>query len=113
VKAKLSKSVHDAGWDQLRLQLISKARWAGKHLVVVGRLFPSSRLGRACGAVNDALTRADHVWTCACGATHDRDLNASGNIRDRGLRLLAGLVPRRGITPPECWSDSPRASTAR
>ncbi len=87
-KTKLSKSVLDAGWAQLRWQLTYKARWAGKHLVVVGRFFPSSRLCGACGSVNGDLTLADRVWTCACGTTHDRDLNAARNIRDHALHLL-------------------------
>ncbi|NTU79541.1 MAG: transposase [Chloroflexales bacterium] len=87
-KTKLSKSVYDAGWGQLRFQLTYKARWAGKHLVVVGRFFPSTRLCPVCGAVKRDLTLADRTWTCECGATHDRDLNAARNIRDQGLKLL-------------------------
>jgi putative transposase len=78
------------------LQLTYKARWANKHLVVVGRFFPSTRLCPVCGAVNGDLILADRVWTCACGATHDRDLNAACNIRDQGLRILAvGATERR------------------
>jgi putative transposase len=93
-KTKLSKSVLDAGWAQLRFQLTYKARWAGTQLVVIGRFFPSSRLCGACGAVNDALTLADRVWTCECGAVHDRDLNAARNLRDHALKLLlAGGTP--------------------
>lgn len=87
-KTKIAKSVHDAGWGLLRFQLTYKARWAGKHLVTVGRFFPSSRLCGVCGAVTDALTLSDRVWTCACGSVHDRDLNAARNIRDHALRLL-------------------------
>jgi putative transposase len=87
-KTNRAKSVHDAGWAQLRFQLSYKARWAGKHLVVIGRFFPSSRLCSVCGAVNDALTLSERVWTCACGAFHDRDLGAACNIRDHALRLL-------------------------
>jgi putative transposase len=88
-RTNLSKSVHDAGWAQLRLLLTYKARWAGKHLVVVGRFFPSSRLCPLCGVINSDLTLADRVWTCGCGAVHDRDVNAARNIRTEGLRLLA------------------------
>jgi putative transposase len=95
-RTKLSKSVYDAGWSELRFQLTYKARWAGKHLVVVGRFFPSTRLCPVCGAVNGDLTLADRAWTCDCGVTHDRDLNAARTIRDQGLRLLAvGATERR------------------
>jgi putative transposase len=80
--------VLDAAWGQFRFQLSYKARWKRKHLVVIGRFFPSSRLCGACGAINGELTLSDRSWTCACGAVHDRDLNAAHNIRHEGLRLL-------------------------
>ena len=93
-KTKLGKSVLDAGWGQLRFQLSYKARWQGKHLVVVGRFFPSSRLCGACGAINGELRLSEREWTCGCGVSHDRDLNAARNIRDEELRLLlAGGTP--------------------
>jgi putative transposase len=87
-KTKLGKSVLDAAWGQFRFQLTYKARWNRKHLVVIGRFFPSSRLCPTCGAINSDLTLADREWMCACGAVHDRDLNAAHNIRYEGLRLL-------------------------
>jgi putative transposase len=87
-KTKMGKSVHDAAWAMLRFQLTYKARWQRKHLVVIGRFFPSSRLCAACGCINSDLTLADREWRCGCGVSHDRDLNAARNIRDEGLRLL-------------------------
>jgi putative transposase len=70
-KTKLAKSVHDAGWGVLRFQLSYKCLWQRKHLVMIDRFYPSSRLCRACGCINEALTLAERVWTCACGATHE------------------------------------------
>ena len=87
-RTNLGKSVYDAGWGMLRFMLVYKARWLGKRLAVIGRFYPSSRLCRACGTVNADLTLNDRVWTCACGAAHDRDVNAAENIRYEGLRLL-------------------------
>lgn len=87
-KTKLGKSVLDAGWSLLREQLEYKSLWRGKRLLVIGRFFPSSRLCPSCGTINQDLTLSDRVWTCACGAVHDRDLNAACNIRAEGLRLL-------------------------
>jgi putative transposase len=105
-RTNLAKSIHDAAWGQLRFQLTYKARWAGKHLVVVGRFFPSSRLCPACGSVNGELTLAERVWRCDCGVTHDRDLNAACTIRDQGLRLLLAVgttestnAPRELVSP--------------
>jgi putative transposase len=87
-RTKRAKSVHDAGWATLRFQLTYKTHWQRKHLVAVGRFFPSSRRCSTCGAINDALTLSDREWTCVCGTSHDRDLNAAINIRDEGIRLL-------------------------
>jgi putative transposase len=95
-KTNLSKSIYDASWGQFRLLLTYKAQWQRKHLAVIGRFYPSSRLCRGCGAVNNTLTLSDRTWTCTCGLFHDRDVNAAGNIRHEGLRLiLAGGTPER------------------
>jgi putative transposase len=87
-RTKLAKSVLDAALSEFRRQLEYKAVWRRKHLATIDRFFPSSKLCGACGAVNDALTLADRAWTCGCGMTHDRDLNAARNIRIEGLKLL-------------------------
>ena len=87
-KTNLGKSVYDAGWGKLRFMLAYKTRWQRKRLALIGRFYPSSRLCRACGTVNADLTLADRIWMCACGAVHDRDVNAAENIRYEGLRLL-------------------------
>jgi putative transposase len=92
-KTKLSKSVRDAGLGQMRFMLTYKTAWRRKHLAIIDRFYPSSRLCDVCGARNNALTLADRVWVCACGATHDRDLTAARNIRQEGLRLLAAGYP--------------------
>jgi putative transposase len=88
-RTKLAKSFTDASMGEFRRQLEYKALWNRKHLVVIDRWFPSSKLCSRCGVVNDALTLADRHWVCACGVAHDRDLNAAINIRDEGLRHLA------------------------
>lgn len=87
-RTKLAKSVLDAGWSTLRTYLTYKADRADKYLMVIGRFYPSSRLCPACGLINSALTLADRVWTCDCGAIHDRDLNAAQNILTEGLHLF-------------------------
>ncbi len=93
-RTKLSKSVLDASWSSFRFMLTYKAEWYRRHLAVIGRFYPSSRLCERCGAINADLVLKDREWTCACGAVHDRDLNAAHNIRHEGLRLLlAGGSP--------------------
>ena len=62
---------------------------AGPDIAVIDRFYPSSRLCRGCGAINETLTLSDRYWVCDCGMVHDRDLSAAVNIRDEGLRMLA------------------------
>jgi putative transposase len=87
-KTKLAKSVLDAALGEFRRQLEYKSVWNRKHLAVIDRWYPSSKLHMDCGALNDALTLSDRTWLCGCGETVDRDLNAAQNIRAEGLRML-------------------------
>lgn len=70
-----------------------------KHLVVVDRWFASSKLCSTpgCGWKYSDLDRSEREWVCPmCGAHHDREVNASRNIRTEGLRLLSD----RGVLDP-------------
>lgn len=89
VRTKLSKSFADASMGEFRRQLEYKCLWNRKHLAVIDRFYPSSRLCRGCGAINETLTLSDRQWACDCGMVHDRDLSAAVNIRGEGLRILA------------------------
>jgi putative transposase len=88
-KTKLAKSMLDASLGEFRRQLEYQAIWNRTQLAVIDRWYPSSKTCHGCGAVHAALTLADRSWTCACGACHDRDLNAALNIRSEGLKMLA------------------------
>ncbi len=77
----LARRVAQSGWAEFRRQLEYKAPWTGKHVRVIGRFAPSSRLC-VCGYYNHHLTRADRTWTCPqCGRHHDRDVLAANNIK--------------------------------
>jgi putative transposase len=89
VRTKLAKSFADASMGEFRRQLGYKSEWNRKHLAVIDRFYPSSRLCRGCGAINATLALSDRRWACDCGMVHDRDLNAANNIRDEGLKILA------------------------
>jgi putative transposase len=89
VRTKLAKSFTDASMGEFRRQLAYKSEWNRKHLIVINRFFPSTRLCRGCGVVNAELTLSDRHWVCNCGMVHDRDGSAAINIRDEGLRILA------------------------
>ncbi|MEU8202455.1 RNA-guided endonuclease TnpB family protein [Streptosporangium sp. NPDC049046] len=84
----LARAVSDASWRQMRTMLEYKAAWYGRELLVVDRWFPSSKLCSACGVLQQSMPLGIREWTCACGAAHDRDVNAAKNI------LAAGLAER-------------------
>ena len=86
----LSKSVSlDFSWYQFTTYLKYKMEWLGKHFVLVDRFFASSKLCSCCGWKNNNLTLKERVWTCLdCGTIHERDENASVNLRDEGIRIL-------------------------
>ena len=99
-KAGLSKSLHDAGLAMLLRSMGQKAEWYGIPFVQVSPWFPSSKLCSECGHKHDGLTLADRTWMCpACGAEHDRDVNAARNILMEGLRLHA--IQHPGV-PGKC-----------
>ncbi|MFC7381414.1 RNA-guided endonuclease InsQ/TnpB family protein [Sphaerisporangium rhizosphaerae] len=87
-RTRLAKSVHDAGWSQFVAMLEYKAARHGRTLVKIDRWFPSSKLCSACGAVVESMPLNVRSWICACGAVHDRDVNAAINI------LAAGRADR-------------------
>jgi len=88
VKTKLGKSVSDAAFGETRRQLEYKTVWYRRHLAVIDRWFPSSKLCRACGSINKDLKLSDRMWICDCGTVHDRDHNAAENIKAEGLKAI-------------------------
>jgi putative transposase len=98
-RTRLARSVHDAGWSMFVGMLAYKAQRAGRTFVKVNRWFPSTRACSECGALGEAKPLHVRAWTCRCGATHDRDVNAARNI------LAAGRADRS--TPVELVSAAP------
>ncbi|PSR20381.1 MAG: transposase [Sulfobacillus acidophilus] len=77
----LARRIAQSGWAEFRRQLEYKAQWTGKHVRVIGRFAPSSRL-YVCGYYNHHLALADRTWTCPhCGQRHDLDVLAATNIK--------------------------------
>ncbi|MGW2654738.1 RNA-guided endonuclease InsQ/TnpB family protein [Streptomyces sp. NPDC001478] len=103
-KARLTRSILDAGWGELLRQLRYKCAWYGRTLVVVDRFFPSTRRCSDCHAKRPSLDVSVREWACAeCGAVHDRDVNAARNLREEGMRLywlVASALPPERTPPP-------------
>lgn len=88
---RLSKSIADSSWGMFTTMLEYKSDWFGKNLITIGTFEPSSKLCSNCGNHNSELKLKDRAWTCSrCGITHDRDINASINIKNFGLIKTLG-----------------------
>ncbi|WP_053366682.1 RNA-guided endonuclease TnpB family protein [Bacillus sp. FJAT-27245] len=86
---KLARSIADAGWGLFKTFISYKALWSNKTVVWVNRFFPSSKLCNGCDTKNIMLSLSDREWICpSCGTKHDRDFNASKNIKEEGMRIL-------------------------
>lgn len=89
-----------------------KAQWYNRTVVKVGRFFPSSQLCNVCGHRYHTLKLSEREWICPdCGSLIDRDLNASKNILDEGLRIIDNEgTPRNGeavVLRPLCLAENP------
>ncbi len=82
---KLSKAIYDASWSEFTRQLEYKANWYGRTIAKISPWYPSSQICSNCGTVTGKKPLHIRKWTCDCGSTHDRDINAAIHIHTAGL----------------------------
>ena len=81
--------LHRISLYEIIRQLKYKSERNNRKIIQVGRFFPSSQKCSNCGYQYHDLGLSEEEWTCPeCGKHHDRDLNASINIKNEGLRLI-------------------------
>lgn len=88
---KIAKAISDSSWSTFITMLIYKAEWYGKQIIKIDRWYPSSK---TCSNCKHLLTKAElplsvRSWDCpSCMQKNDRDINASINILNEGLKLV-------------------------
>ena len=81
----IRRGAHISCMAELRVLLSYKCR----NYVEIDRWFPSSKRCSKCGHVKDMLGLGERTYRCSeCGFVLDRDLNASINIHEEGLRIF-------------------------
>ena len=84
----LAKSIQELSINRFKQILIYKCNWYNRDLIIIDRYYPSSKLCNVCKTKNDNLELKDREWVCDnCHAKHDRDYNASLNIKNEGIRI--------------------------
>ncbi len=97
---KLAKAIHQVGWGMFMTMLKYKADQEGKVYQEVDRFFPSSKTCHVCLNQVESLPLDVRTWTCEnCQTTHDRDVNASINLRNEGLRIIASGTGDQAYRP--------------
>jgi len=97
-KTRMAKSVLDAGWSSFRNML----RYKAAHFVEVDERFTTQTCS-SCGALPPERPRGIaglgiRAWDCsACGASHDRDVNAALNILALGRSVAPPVEESREI----------------
>ena len=94
----LAQAIGDVSWSEFFRQLKYKSERYGKTLLKIGQFEPSSKTCSVCGSIKRDLKLSEREWTCAeCGVCHDRDVNASINIKKFALQaqnLIGVIAPR-------------------
>jgi len=85
---KLAKGISDVSWSKFVTKLQYKTDWYGREMIKVDKWFPSSQICSECDHNDRKKSLHIREWTCpVCHTHHDRDINASKNILNEGLRL--------------------------
>jgi putative transposase len=103
MRSNLAGSLSDAGFGELRRQIIYKGEWAEREIYQHPTFARSTGCCPACGTVGPKLPIRIREWVCQdCGVVHDRDVAAAQWI----LRSMVG----RGTPEPAAGMPRKRGS---
>lgn len=105
---KLAKSIQDASFYEFRRQIEYKVKLSGSNVALAGRFYPSSKTC-SCGHIYKELDLSMREWVCpVCGAIHDRDDQASQNLKLVALRYKETLNACGEGVRPETKAEAPK-----
>jgi putative transposase len=92
-----AKKQQDNGFGNFRLYLKYKLEQQGKIFLKAPRTFASTQLCSNCGFKNPELNGIENIdkrnWDCpSCNAHHDRDINASINLKQYGDKYIREVL---------------------
>lgn len=84
----LTKGIVNACFREIVKDLEYKTKWYFKKLIKINTYYPSSKICSHCGYRNKINDLSIRKFLCInCNNINDRDINASINILDEGIRL--------------------------
>ena len=105
---RLAKRISDVSWNSFVSKLEYKITENQGYLVKIDAYYPSSKTCSNCGCVKKELKLSERTYKCnECGFTIDRDLNASINILNVGLKMIEATVATTGtsLKNQSLWSS--------
>ena len=106
---RLSKRISDVSWNSFVSKLEYKVAENQGYLVKIDRFYPSSKTCSNCGCIKESLKLSERTYKCnECGFEIDRDLNASINILNVGLKQIEATVATTGtsLKNQSLWSSN-------
>ena len=110
MKKEHGRKINDLGFSDFMTILEHKALEYGKTIHHIDKWFASTKTCNSCGYKNNKLTKRNRTWTCPeCSVIHDRDINASINIINKGIKELKEF--KDGAS--SCWTESVRLDASQ
>jgi putative transposase len=107
---KLSRSIHKISWSNFVTKLKQKSIEYGTNIYEAEMFFPSSKLCSSCGTLKEDIKLSDRTYTCDCGYTQDRDVNAAINLRNKFMSVEYTDYRRGEIVRPVRIVYDPKGS---